>query len=136
MLEEPEDAEVDEEEGVASTVVAPEPSPPPIPNVDDGDADSDSEPEEVEEAPEEELVGLFELDAKLESKLEDEALVESENDEDERVVTSDDSDWDAVELPTEVSVVTVEFERVDELESKDDEEEANEAVFGTGQQEF
>lgn len=136
-LEEPEDAEVDEEEGVASTVVAPEPSPPPIPNEDDGDADSKTEPEEVEEAPEEaERVGLFELDVKLESKLEDEALVESENDEDERVVTSDDSDWDAVELPTELSVVTVEFERVDELESKDDEEEVNEAVFGTGQQKF
>ena len=136
MLEEPEDAEVDEEEGVASMVVPAEPSPPPIPNVDDGDgdADSESEPEDVEDAPDEEVVGLFELEVKLESGLEVVPLIEPDENEDERVVTSDESDWDdAVELPTEdvedESVVTVEFERVEELDNKDDEEEVNEALL-------
>lgn len=122
---------MEDDEGVASIVVAAVPSPPPTPNVDDGEAESDSELEDVEEAPVEELVGLFELDVKLESVLEDEPLIESENEEEERVVTSDDSDWDAVELPTEELVVTVEFERVEELDSKDDEEEVSEALSRT-----
>lgn len=126
-LEEPEDADVDEEEGVASMVVPVEPSPPHTSSVDDGDGDSESEPEDVEDvedAPEEEVVGLFELEVKLESGLEVVPLVESDENEDDRVVTSDESDWDAVELPVEeVEVVTVEFERVDELDNKDDDEE-------------
>lgn len=128
-LEEPEDADVDEEEGVASMVVPAEPTPPPIPNVDDGDADTESESEDVEDAPDDEVVGLFELEVKLESGLEVVPLVKSADEEDERVVTSDESDWDVVELPAKVSVVTVvEFERVEELDNKDDEEEVNEAL--------
>lgn len=131
-LEDPEDADVDEEEGVASMVVPAEPSPPPMPNVEDGDADTVSEPEDEkdeEDVPGAEVVGLFELDVKLESGLEVVPLIESDENEDERVVTSDESDWDAVELPDEVPVVTVEFERVEELDSKDDEEEVNEALL-------
>ena len=131
-MEDPEDADVDEEEGVASMVVPAEPSPPPMPNVEDGDADTESEAEneeDEEDAPDEEVVGLFELEVKLEVGLEVVPLIESDENEEERVVTSDESDWDAVELPTEVSVVTVEFERVEELDNKDDEEEVNEALL-------
>lgn len=137
LLEEPEDADVDEEEGVASTVVPVDPSPPHTSSVEDGDGDDDddddseSEPEDVEDAPDEEVVGLFELEVKLESGLEVVPLIESAENEDDRVVTSDESDWDAVELPVEEEAeVTVEFERVDELDSKDDDEEdeVNEAL--------
>jgi hypothetical protein len=44
-------------------------------------------------------------------------------------VTSDESDWDAVELPDEVELVTVEFERIEELDNRDDEEEVSEALL-------
>lgn len=109
--EEPEDADVDEEEGVANVVVPAPPSPPPMPKVDDGDGDSsESVPEDVEDAPDEEVVGLFELEVKLESVVDAVPLMESAESKDERVVASDESGWDAVELPAEVSVVTVEFE--------------------------
>lgn len=129
LLEEPEDADVDEEEGVASMVVPAVPPPPQTSSVDDGDADTESESVDEEDAPVEEVVGLLELEVKLESGLEDVPLIEPAENEDERVVTSEESDWDAVELPAEVSVVTVEFERVDELDNKDDEEEVNEALL-------
>lgn len=127
LLEEPEDADVDEEEGVASMVVPAVPPPPQTSSVDDGDADAESESEDEEDAPNEEVVGLLELEVKVESGLEVVPLIEPAENEDERVVTSEESDWDAVELPEEVSVVTVEFERVDELDNKDDEEEVSEA---------
>lgn len=100
-----------------------------MPNVDDGDADSESKSEDVEDAPDEEVAGLLELEVKLESELEAVPLIESAENEDERVVTSDESDWDAVELPDEVELVTVEFERVDELDNKDEEEEVSEALL-------
>lgn len=122
---------MDEDEGVASMVVPAEPPPPQTSSVDDGDGDgeSESESEDEEDAPVEELVGLFELEVRLESGLEVVPLVGSAENEDERVVTSDESDWDVVELPAEASVVTVEFERVEELDNKDDEEEVNEALW-------
>lgn len=100
-----------------------------MPNVDDGEADSESESEDVEDAPDEEVVGLPELEMKLESELEAVPLIESAENEDERVVTSEESDWDAVELPDEVELVTVEFERIEELDNKDDEEEVSEALL-------
>jgi hypothetical protein len=127
-LEEPEDAAVDEEKGVARMVVPAEPSPPPMPNVDVGDAVSEAESEDVGDGPDE-VVGLPELEVKFESELEAVPLIESAESEDTRDVTREESVWDAAELPDDEELVTVEFERVEEVDNKDDEEGVSEAML-------
>lgn len=130
--EAPEDADVDEEEGVARMEVPEEPSPPPMPNVGDGDDESESESDDVEDAPAEEVVALLEPEVKPESELEGELeavpLIKSAENEVERDVTSDESDGGTVELPDDVELVTVEFERVDELDNRDEGEEVREEM--------
>lgn len=84
---------MDEEEGVARMEVPVEPSPPPMPNVGDGEDESESESDDVEEAPDDEVVALLEPEVvELESEPEAVPLIDSAKNEDERDVTSDESD--------------------------------------------
>lgn len=64
-----------------------------MPNVGDGEDESESESDDVEDAPDEEVVALLEPEVvELESEPEAVPLIDSAKNEDERDVTSDESD--------------------------------------------